>query len=231
MIRNKGLKIAAAVLASAVALAVVFYYAWESGHIHKNFLKPWYTPVTLSMSLPSSAANDSDLPMRAFFFVDNDKDIPEVQDTRRIFIPDTRKYAQNTTSTQRYRTKPVYLKPGSYRIKVVSGPYVWWQSVLVTEHETHIPLDFLKNSRRPVAFNVKTIDALQKTDLTNNSSISIKINNSWVPISQIKPGVLTSGGIFQVRVSAPGYVTENFSLRVEWYQDEIYITAGLKQQK
>lgn len=53
--------------------------------IHRTVLRNWFTPVSLSMLMPSTASVNADLPARAFFFVNDNDGIPEVPNTRRVF--------------------------------------------------------------------------------------------------------------------------------------------------
>jgi serine/threonine-protein kinase len=47
-----------------------------------------------------------------------------------------------------YSLRPVFLKKGSYRVKDVVGPYVWWKSFTVADEDILLKCDFLKNQKR-----------------------------------------------------------------------------------
>lgn len=228
--RNKLWKIFFKLILCAVVVVLFSFYAWEMGYVHKFLLRPWFTPVTLTMSLPSSASADADLPVRAFFFFNDSPEIPEVNNTRRVFYP-----AINTNNrsllNKQYNIKPVYLRPGSYRIKVVTGPYIWWQSIIVTEKKTNINLDFLRNARRVLKITTSAKDATTNVDITNNSQFYVLYNGKWTLLESVKPELLSSGTVWKIRVISDGYKTEDFSMRIEWYQDELFISAGLQSKK
>ncbi|MCM1320494.1 MAG: serine/threonine protein kinase [Bacteroides sp.] len=220
---------------SAAAFAVLFlgagfFAAWHEGIIHKYLLRTWYTPVTLDITVPSSASPDADLPMRAFFFQNDGKDIPELENCRRIFIPREKK-SDKPASSKQYRAKSVYLRPGAYRIKIVAGPYVWWQSLSVAKEENLIRLDFLKTARRSLAVNAKAFDSTTKRDISSRTVFSVLHNGAWIPLQNFPAETLMSGNVWKIRAAADGYVSELFSLRIEWYQDELYIAAELSPEK
>ena len=44
---------------------------------------------------------------------------------------------------------------------------------------------------------------------------------------ELTPNEFTNGRVWSVKAKAKGYKTEEFELRIEWYQDELFITATL----
>lgn len=209
-----------------LALLTFFY---KAGYIHKYILRSWYTPVELSITLPASASIDADLPIKAFFFKNEEPEIPEVDNSRRVFLHDKKTKNSKNTSNKNYHTKPVFLKPGNYRIKVVTGPYVWWQSIVVNKDSKKINLDFLRNARRILTIKPYAIDAQSKKDISSMANYKILFNGKWTNLADVKPELLTSGTVHKIRVSAQGYKTEEFSLRIEWYQDELFISSALQK--
>jgi len=200
------------------------FFCWNKGFIHQTILRPWYTPVSLTMELPTTATQDSDLPIRAFFYENDNKTIPEIEDARRVFIHD-----KNTSNKKniRYFTKDVFLKPGNYRIKVVTGSYIWWQSISVKKEDKVVNLRFLKNATRPLKLKAEAFDGIKDIPITSSASFFVHLNNNWLPLSEVNPDQLISGKIYSFKVSADGYKTEYFTLRIEWYQDELFLNALL----
>lgn len=225
--RNRILKKVSKIVACIVAVFLLATVGWQTGFIHKYFLKPWFTPVTLTMPLPSSASVNADLPIRAFFFHSDDPSIPEVDNTRRVFTTNKKLETSSSKYNKTYITKPVYLKPGPYRVKVVTGPYIWWQSFVVGKDKQNLHLDFLKNARRVLSIKPFAFDAETNRNISGKSNFDILYNGKWTPLADVNPDLLSSGTVHKIRVSSEGYKTEEFSMRIEWYQDELFISAAL----
>ena len=159
---------------------------------------------------------------------ENDKtDIPEVNNSRRTFTGD--KTQTSSKSRSSYVTKPVYLTHGSYILKVVTGSYVWWQTFDVDSKEQNINLDFLKYARRSITVHTSAIDSVSKKDISGITDFMFLNNNGkWVSSSELSASEFTNGRVWSIKASAKGYKTEEFELRIEWYQDELFISASLE---
>jgi serine/threonine-protein kinase len=124
----------------------------------------------------------------------------------------------------------MFLKPGSYRVKVVAGPRIWWNSFEVDKEERQIALDFGGTTQRNLMFNLTAQDADTGVDITNKTAVTVEYRGRWVPISEIPVSQFQTDTVWRFRASAQGYRTELFSLRIDWYQDELYIEASLRQE-
>ncbi|MCR5218244.1 serine/threonine-protein kinase [Treponema sp.] len=203
-------------------------YVWTEGYVHKTILSKWYTPVTLSLKLPSTASADADLQSRAFFFVDDNDKIPEVKDSRRIFVAD-----ENLSKGALYcQTKPVYLKPGNYRVKIATGPYVSWKNIKVSHKALNVSLDFSKgNSLRKIQLHTSAFDLNSGKDISSSVNFLILYGNSYVDLDSVNPSHFVTSNVYKFKAVCQGYEDEYFSLRLDWYQDELYINAGMKKKK
>lgn len=211
-----------------LGLAVVVS-SWYLGFIHKYILRPWFTPVCIQMQMPQTSAVNPDLPARAFFYENDSDKIPEVKNTRRIF---TQVVGESKNSKNKnYSTKVVYLRPGNYRIKVVSGPYVWWKSFLLEKEELTIKCDFLKNMKRSVTIKPHAYDANTGKEISSLSDFYIWFENKWVLLEEVPLEKIISGNVWKIKVSCKDYNDEIFSLLLDWYQDELFISADLVPKK
>jgi serine/threonine protein kinase len=227
--KRPGLKALMIILAVAL-FAGVFAFAWSKGFFYYTVLRSWYTPVTLSMKMPPTASADADLPARAFFFENDNVKIPEVAGTRRLFFCSDENADNPYVSNLTYRTKPVFLRPGNYRIKIAEGPYVWWKSVVVGKSTQNIQLTFLQNAKRNLTIHTNCVDYATGEDISTQTKFLILINNDWVDLSTIEPQTLTTGTVYRFRAICDGYLEEYFSLRIDWYQDELFITSALQKK-
>lgn len=203
--------------------------AWNLGFIHKIFLRKWYTPVYLSITVPSSAFDDSDLPAKAYFFENDNNKLPEVKNSRRDFENKKKKNSKDEFVV--FYTRPVYLKAGEYRVKVVEGPYVWWKSIVVGKDEIKLDLNFLKNAARPIKVHLSAFDSETSEDMSSLCKYMISANGKWKEISSVDFSKLTSGSVYKFLISAEGYYDEYFSLRLDWYQDELFINGKMRKKQ
>jgi eukaryotic-like serine/threonine-protein kinase len=226
------LKIRRAVVIAAASAACLLWL-WYSGFIHRTILRSLFSPVDVQMEMPSSALEGSDLPVRAFFFENDGSDIPEVPGSRRVFEEQSEKktgdvsVSRPAAKVRAYTIKTVFLKPGNYRIKVVVGPYVWWKSFAVTGGKQLIQCDFLKGARRPLTVKPHAYDAATGDDITGKAVFSVLYNGSWRPLSDMGQDDMISGTVWKIKASCAGYKDEIFSLLLDWYQDELFISANL----
>lgn len=216
--RNKFFKKVLGIFITIAIFSGLIGFAWNQGYIHQTVLRSLYTPVRLSIEMPKIASIESDLPIKAYFFENNRKDIPEVKNTMRTFF-----YSNNE-----YIAKPVYLKPGEYRIKVVTGSYVWWKAISVTKEELNMKLDFLNQGTRPLAVYCTATDS--ETGTIIPAEYKVLINGKWLPLEENKD-LLTSGSIVKIKIEAKNYEPEEYSLKIEWYQDTLYINSKLIKEK
>ena len=223
------LKVMSIILAIGI-FSGLFAFAWNEGFFYYTVLRSWYTPVTLSMKMPATASADADLPARAFFFENDNVKIPEVNGTRRVFFCADKKEATQYVANLTYRTKPVFLRPGDYRIKIAEGPYVWWKSVTIGHKNEDIQISFLRNAKRNITIHTQAVDYTTGEDITTRSQFKILIGQGWVDVSSVDPQTLTTGTVYRIRAICDGYLEEYFSLRIDWYQDELFIISSLRRK-
>ena len=123
--------------------------------------------------------------------------------------------------------RPVFLKKGSYRVKVVVGPYVWWKSFSAGDEEVLITCDFLKNTKRNLKIKTFATDSVTGADITDITQFKILYKNKWLPLSELEDENFESGTVWKIRTEAENYTGEEFSLLIDWYQDELIISSEL----
>lgn len=195
-------------------------WVWNKGFVHKTVLSHWYKSVVLNMTLPSTSSAASDLPVRAFFFVDDGKDIPEVNNSRRVFT-------QKKSET--YETYPVYLRPGKYRIKIAVGPYIMWQTLEVKNEKINLNIKNLEKAARPIKVHAQSCDLESGKDLTKSTKFYLSYRGKWVLLDEIPAGELKTGTVYKILARSNGYEDAFYSLILDWYQDELFLTAGLER--
>ncbi len=228
------------ILLSLTAAAALFACLWYSGLIHKTVLSKWYTEVSVQIEMPRALSGNLDLPARAFFFENDGDKIPEVRASRRTFNEQGKSFYEkiifwtprlivNRPASKNiiYTVRPVYLKRGDYRVKVVVGPYVWWKSFSAGEQPELISCDFLRGAVRKLRITSFARDKETGTDISADAQFKILYKNKWIPLSEIAAEELSSGTVWKISAAAEGYKEEIFSLLIDWYQDELFIEAEL----
>lgn len=216
---ERGKKITAVIILGGL-FCFLCGWVWNKGYVHKTVLSHWYKSVVLNMTLPSTSSVDSDLPVRAFFFVDDGKEIPEVNNSRRVF---TQK------KSKAYETYPVYLRPGKYRIKIAVGPYIMWQTLEVKSEKINLNIKNLEKATRPVKVHAQSYDSESGKDITKSTKFYLSYRGKWVLLEEIPTGELKTGTVYKILAKSSGYNDAFYSLILDWYQDELFLTAALER--
>ena len=225
--QNKAKKVGI-IIACVLAFAAAFGFVWYKGYIHKTVLSHWYREVVINMQMPKTSSVNSDLPVRAFFFVDDGNSIPEVSGTRRVFNEKTAENSANS-KTKNYQTYPVYLREGNYRVKIAAGPYVIWQSLKVESKDVTLNINSLKNRKTDVTINTTSYDSVTGKNLTADTKFFLSYRGKWVPLEEVPAQDIKSGSIIKVLARCEGYRDSVYSLLLDWYQDELIISAAMQK--
>ena len=223
--------------------------AWGTGLIQRTVLSKVCSPVKLEVEMPKSLGESMDLPIRVFFFNNDNDEIPEVNGTRRTLALKGSRFTEKiialfdkikgkdvkadtiSAKNQIYNMRTVFLKQGDYRVKVVVGPYVWWKSFSVGKDDVLVECEFLKNMQRKLNIKTYAYDRDTNEDITDKVTFNILINGDWVDIKTVDPKKITSGTVWKITAVSEGYVDEYFSLLIDWYQDDISISASLDRKE
>ena len=202
-----------------------FVVLWQENVFHKSILSPFYKPLSVSVTLPATASSQADLPVRVFYFRNDREQIPEIPGSSRSL-----EQAEKSDQGVVYRAKEVYLRPGAYRIKVAAGPYVWWKSLVMEKEAATAHLDLTPYASRNITVHYSAVDRETGKNLTGRTSFSVLYKGRWVPLTSLEPGVLRTGAVWQFMAQSPDYQDELFSLRIDWYQDELFLAAELQKE-
>ena len=227
----------------AAAVIGVGAYAWSAGIIHASLLSHWYKPVTLNLVAPVAGVQNNiygmDIPVKAYFFDESDPDLPEVRGSRRDFNTSSgivtrtksgKRISSSSSSGIKYLTiKPVYLKDGLYRVKVLIGSYVMWSSFAVSGDCVNLNFDNLQGTSRQVSVQTRAFDALTGEILTGRTRFTVFYGGKYVPFAGVPQRDLVSGKVMKIRAECEGYRLKEFSMIVDWYQDSLFVNAGLEK--
>ena len=242
--KDKVRRLITRLVCGSLAVAAIFAFCWQCGFIHKTILHHWYASVSVQMEMPKSLLNVMDLPSQAVFFENDNDDIPEVLGSRRTFIKEGTRFidkinifkpklevSRPSERNQTYVMNDVFLKKNAdYRLKVVVGPYVWWKSFSVADEDISIKCDFLKNTNRNLKIRVDAYDS-ETFEKIKDPLVRLNYRNAWKPLEEIPETALKSAMVWKIKVSAEGYSEETYSLLIDWYQDDLIVSAALQSLK
>ncbi|MBR4321400.1 MAG: hypothetical protein IKP70_03025, partial [Treponema sp.] len=237
-----GVKIAS-YAATALVVGILALYAWNAGIFHASVLSPWYKPVTLNLITPVAGVQNNiyglDIPVKAYFFDESDPDLPEVGGSRRDFknsegivtrTKSGKRISASSAQNIKYlTTKPVYLKDGLYRVKILIGSYVMWSTFVMKGDSVNLNFDNLQKSDRQVTVQTRAFDSETGEILTGKTAFTLLYKGKYVLFSQVPPQELVSGKVMKIHADCPGYKTKEFSMIVDWYQDTLFVNAGMEK--
>lgn len=226
---------------SVFCAGIVIFCLIRSGVVHRTLLSRIYSPVDVELVMPVSVfkSGNLDLPAKITFYENDGNEMPEVRNSSREFRLKGSGFIQklingkkeNETSLKKFRNaiyeaKTVFLKKGDYRMKVVVGPYVNWTSFSVTGEKKFMRMDFLHDMKRPLKIHETALDK-KNGNVIENAEFKILYGNKWNYLDEIPEEKLNSGTVWKIKVTSEGYKDEIFSLLIDWYQDELFVTAVL----
>lgn len=230
---KKGEKLAKALrLAAACAVFfAIFTVCYQKGYIHRYLLRRFFTPVSVRVEMPSTGNSSLDLPVYAYFFKNDGKTTPQVA------VVNAKSKSTHPILGQKHDKKSsgtlispfVYLRPGDYRVKLVAGSYIWWQSFAVGSGEVTINCSFLRDVKKPIRVIAQVSDYETGKDISSIAKVEVNYGGSWVALRSVPPNKILNNAVWRFRFSAKGYQSEEFSLMFDWYQDELHIGAMLKR--
>ena len=222
-----------AILALMAAIGAGGYYAWTEGLLYRYLAPDRYGEIRVVVRVPKAQAEAEDIELRARLFVNDGKDFPEVPDARIVL---TRMATEAADPFHSFVSNRVYLKPGSYRLKLLADQDLYWESFYVKPYalaredgEAATVLQFRLEDRlpRPLAVIPEAHDALSGAPLGDAASFEVYLRGDWRPLAGLAAGELTSGNVWKFRVQAEGYFPEIFSLRITNVQNRLRLYARL----
>ena len=77
---------------------------------------------------------------------------------------------------------------------------------------------------------MKAFDSSTGDDVSGQSLFLILYKDRWVSLESVPLEKLVSNSLWKFRVLCDGYEEEYFSLLIDWYQDEVCISADLRKK-
>lgn len=223
--KNKNFIKAIAITAASLCVIAGGIFCWQKGYVHQYLLRSFYTPVTVEVETSKKAFSESSVPMTISFYHADQEDIPRVKNSNRFF-----ELSEIKNSSDVFATEPLYLQEGLYRVKVVVGSDVFWKTLNIDANEQVIRFDMFNADVRSLNIETSATDLSTGQDISDTTEFYVMHENKWILLEDINDGDITTGSVIKVKAESDGYETEYFSLLLEWYQDNLNISALMKKK-
>jgi len=154
-------------------------------------------------------------------YIDEGEEIPLID--RKIV------YIKGSTG---YKSMPLGFPQGRYRAKTVLGDEVLWSSFrIIPRAEGDRRILKVTDSSSPVrilTIDVITLAAKTGKDLRETAKIEVFVEGAFRSIHRVPP--LTSGGVYLFKISAPGYISQEFGLKIDQNQSVVRFQAELETE-
>ncbi len=76
------------------------------------------------------------------------------------------------------------------------------------------------------------VDAYDSETLVKIKNPEVRLNyrGSWKPLEDVPEDALKSAMVWKIKISAENYSEETYSLLIDWYQDDLIVSAALKAE-
>ncbi len=221
-----------AALIAVAALAYGGYRAWDSGTVHRRVLASSFGEIRVEVRVSADVKDRADAFVRARVFEHDGKDYPEIPGSPLVLEPSSQEDGRWHT----FASKPIYAKPGRYRVKVMAEGRVFWKTITVRSFaeqnergESGEGASFTLDAERPrpLAIRTETSDAANGRNINSSSRHYALVGQTWTRLSEVPEGAIAAPGIVKVKAECDGYYPEEYSLKIAPYQDELSLQFEL----
>ena len=217
-------KVFLAVTLGVLVLGAGIFALIRSELVQRHVLKKWYTPVDVTLKMPENITVPKEFKPRAFFYSETGDTFKELTSKRRVFSSPG---AEPENAASRART--VFLRHGDYRLRVISGPFVYIKTLHVNGSPIPVDLDFTEMTDRLVSFHVSAVDSETMEDISSKVSFELESEEGRKKLGGQRAVSLKSGGVFDAYVTCAGYEDEHFVVEIDFYQNDVFISAEMRK--
>lgn len=231
--RTKKRVVALSLAAFLLASGGAGWWAWTNGYVHRYVMPDAWGAVQVSVRVPVAVKEADDVFVRAKLYVNDRKDFPDAGAGPVSFSPVG---GSKGDYSNRFESNVLYVRPGSYRIKIFVEQRIYWHSFTVDTisslakkglEKTLVSVSFDNVVNRVISLRTEAFDALNGRNVTSAVSWTVLEGGEWIPLDRLPPERLVTGTVRKFRAEAPDYYPEAFSLKIAPYQDEMVLHANL----
>ncbi len=229
--RKSIIKIILIALFVAILTCAAAYGLYLSGYYHELFTSTTHGALRIQLKVPRTNKQIEDLFVKAYLFIDDNKDIPDVPTSISFHLKD------ETDSSYILESNSVYHPSGDYRIKVKFENELFWSSFFLNPISVNtmmsggsriqvLNLEAGMSISQPFRIETSVLDYGTGKDITGNTEIKVFIDKKWRLLSDLTD-VFFSGKVYRFRFEKENYHTKDFSLKIDLYQDVLDLSTKL----
>jgi serine/threonine-protein kinase len=208
------------------------YGLYWSGYYNEILNSSQVGALRLQIKVPRRADKEAkDIFLKAYLFIDDDKDIPSVDTAIRFHVK------EESETFYIFESNTIYQLAGNYRAKIRCENELFWSSFQLhsvkdtaelTGGSKQSLITFSGGDPKPVELTLRTtvLDYSSGRDITEDVNIGIFDEGRWTVPEKLK-NPLYSGNIYRVRFSGEMYQTKEFSMRIDKEQSVLDLTVNL----
>jgi eukaryotic-like serine/threonine-protein kinase len=218
----------ACTIAGSVALVVATVgSAWWFGLFHEYIFTNNRGRINLEIHVTDAYKDYDEIYRSVEFFQDDDSSIPDVD--KKVIL---RHIIGDDTDFHIFRSLPIYLETGRYRVKIQVEDLLYWYTLYLppraeqkddpsTELGENILLDIEDLPVSPVDIHWHVKDCFTNATI-GRVGVEVFTGGNWIPYSSVKEDLL-SGRVHKFRFKKDGYYPKVYSLRIYPFQKELTI--------
>lgn len=218
-------------LLSILLVTSTLYGIYRSGYYHELLSSRTHGALRIQLKVPRSNKDIKELYVGAYLFIDDNKDIPEVPRSIKFHIKD------ETDASFILESNRIYERSGDYRIKVKLENELFWTTLFLNPVSLNeqltggskiqiLNLEAARPQPQPFRIETSVRDYSTGMDITQDTSIKVFIDNKWQVLSSLSNDFI-SGKVFRFRFEKEGYISKEFSLKIDLYQNRLKLSTNL----
>ncbi len=206
-------------------------FAYLKGMHYRYLQCSKFGAIQIQLEIEKPLKKGGDMNIVTHLFKDDNITIPDIDGEMRYKIREENEGHLLVESDVRY------LEPGTYRIKTTIDNQVIWTNIYLEAMKTegsffdfgdirHINMSWSSYRPLPLSIEMKARERGTGKDLSDTALVSILKDNVYVPLEAVADKLETDN-VYKIRVSAEGYHSNDYHLRIQPYQTSLQLDVQL----
>ena len=226
----------------AVLLAAAAYMLFGRGYYYELFLPKTHGSLSISvtmleelrMAVPRQPGEGF---ISASVFLDEGGDAVELEEVGISF----RERSVKTDDYVHIGSRRIYLRSGSYRVKVNVGSEVFWNSFYLSPRRLQrtdpatrtariIQINLYTVPQVSVDLEYRVIDEVTGTDITDRADGRVMLDGQWLQLGGWISRRMTTGNTYQLTFSSLGYYERAYELTIGPFENRLKMQIALNPE-
>ena len=219
----------------ACLLAAGAWYLYRQGVWFEYFQPQRYGALIVTAQIESGYKEPDEIFFRPVLYREQGNDLTRLSG---IDFGVRENLAQRTGETFEISSRRLYLEAGRYRLKISLEGQLYWTSFtlspravqrksLATLEAQRITVRQQNAPSLPLTVRYAAFDADTGADITAGATVSVLMNDKWMPLFLARAEGLSPGRTYRFRVQEEGYSPQLFDLIIGPYQALLMVEAHL----